>query len=188
MSVWGKVPPETKQEESEMTDFIKKGSYELSELEGYAKRIHGTDIPPLPDGFMLMLHNILDISETGGEYGRGYAVAVCDLSHQKPIFDCHFAGSPLLPGCTMVDGILQLAGFMLAWRGARGQRGAALGMEKVKFKQIITPDSGKIIIRIDVSSVRIATPLSLIHADGAVYEGNKVACSVSHAKVAIGSS
>ena len=52
---------------------------------------------PLPP--MLMFDRISEISETGGEYGKGIVRAELDVTPDLWFFGCHFKGDPVMPGC-----------------------------------------------------------------------------------------
>ena len=92
---------------------------------------------PLPP--MLMFDRITEISETGGEHGKGYARAEFDIKPSLWFFDCHFKGNPVMPGCLGLDALWQMVGFYLAWLGNPG-RGMALGVGEVKFTGMVRPE------------------------------------------------
>lgn len=92
----------------------------------------------LPAPPMLMMDRITDISEDRGEHGKGHVVAEFDITPDLWFFDCHFPGNPIMPGCLGLDGLWQLTGFNLGWRGMTG-RGRALGVGEVKFTGMVTP-------------------------------------------------
>ena len=75
----------------------------------------------LPEPPMLMMDRITDISEDGGEYGKGHVVAEFDIKPDLWFFDCHFPKNPIMPGCLGLDGLWQLTGFNLGWRGWQGR-------------------------------------------------------------------
>ena len=52
---------------------------------------------PLPP--MLMFDRITQISEDGGEFGKGEVVAEFDIKPDLWFFPCHFEGDPVMPGC-----------------------------------------------------------------------------------------
>ena len=93
----------------------------------------------LPEPPMLMMDRITDISEDGGEYGKGHVVAEFDIKPDLWFFDCHFPKNPIMPGCLGLDGLWQLTGFNLGWRGWQG-RGYALGVGEVKLTGMVRPD------------------------------------------------
>jgi 3-hydroxyacyl-[acyl-carrier protein] dehydratase / trans-2-decenoyl-[acyl-carrier protein] isomerase len=84
---------------------------------------------PMPP--MLMMDRITDISGDGGAHGKGHVVAEFDITPDLWFFDCHFPGNPIMPGCLGLDGLWQLTGFNLGWRGWQG-RGYALGVGEVQ--------------------------------------------------------
>ena len=86
----------------------------------------------LPAPPMLMMDRITEISGDGGLHGKGHVVAEFDITPDLWFFECHFPGNPIMPGCLGLDGLWQLTGFNLGWRGWEG-RGYALGVGEVKF-------------------------------------------------------
>jgi hypothetical protein len=70
---------------------------------------------------MLMMDRITDISGDGGAHGKGHVVAEFDITPDLWFFDCHFPGNPIMPGCLGLDGLWQLTGFNLGWRGWQGR-------------------------------------------------------------------
>ena len=70
---------------------------------------------------MFMMDRITDISGDGGEHGKGHVVAEFDITPDLWFFDCHFPGNPIMPGCLGLDGLWQLTGFNLGWRGWQGR-------------------------------------------------------------------
>jgi len=151
--------------------FVQKSSYTYAELLAYGNREYGDDLPPLPLPPWLMLYRIIDINKTGGEHGLGYAVAEYDVNPADPYFACHFKRNPLMPGALGIDGPQQLTGFALAWTGPRGD-GMAMGLDGVRYRGKVTPDSGIIRIGIDVIQIKRAR-ISTIRASGWVEAGGK---------------
>ena len=82
---------------------------------------------PLPP--MLMFDRITEISEQGGEHGKGMVRAELDVKPDLWFFHCHFKGDPVMPGCLGLDALWQMVGFFLGWLGAPG-RGRALGRRR----------------------------------------------------------
>jgi beta-hydroxyacyl-ACP dehydratase FabA len=97
---------------------------------------------PLPP--MLMFDRISEISETGGEYGRGLVRAELDVKPDLWFFGCHFKNDPVMPGCLGLDAMWQMVGFYLGWSGGEG-RGRALGLGELKFAGQVLPNVRKVV-------------------------------------------
>lgn len=120
----------------------------------------------LPAPNMLMMDRIVNISEEGGEYGKGEILAELDIHPELWFFDCHFPGDPVMPGCLGLDAMWQLVGFFLGWSGGPG-KGRALGVGEVKFTGQILPTAKKVTYRINMKRV-IKRKLFMGLADGSV--------------------
>ncbi|WP_099865747.1 3-hydroxyacyl-[acyl-carrier-protein] dehydratase FabA [Pararhizobium haloflavum] len=105
---------------------------------------------PLPP--MLMFNRITEISETGGEHGKGYVRAEFDITPDLWFFPCHFQGDPVMPGCLGLDAMWQLTGFFLGWLGEPG-RGRAISTGEVKFTAMVTPETKLVEYGIDFKRV-----------------------------------
>src|SRR4030081_2069386 len=68
---------------------------------------------PLPP--MLMFDRISEISEQGGEYGKGFIRAEFEVKPELWFFGCHFKGDPVMPGCLGLDMLRQLATLFGQW-------------------------------------------------------------------------
>ena len=101
---------------------------------------------------MLMLHRVTDLSESGGEFGKGYARAEFDITDDLWFFPCHFQGDPVMPGCLGLDALWQLTGFYLGWLGEPG-KGRALSTGEVKFTGMVTPKTKLVEFGIDFRRV-----------------------------------
>lgn len=117
---------------------------------------------PLPP--MLMFDRITEISEEGGENGKGHVRAELDVKPDLWFFPVHFKGDPVMPGCLGLDAMWQLVGFYLGWLGAPG-RGRALGLGELKFTGQVLPTMKKVVYGIDFKRV-MRSRLVLGIADG----------------------
>ncbi len=117
---------------------------------------------PLPP--MLMFDRVTEISDNGGKHGKGHVIAELDIHPDLWFFSCHFPNDPVMPGCLGLDALWQLTGFNLGWRGLKG-RGRALGVNEVKFTEMVTPSRKLLTYIVDFTRV-IERKLKLGIADG----------------------
>ncbi|GGA73377.1 3-hydroxydecanoyl-[acyl-carrier-protein] dehydratase [Nitratireductor aestuarii] len=130
-----------------------KSSYSYEELLACARgELFGQGNAQLPAPPMLMFDRITDVSETGGEYGKGYIRAEFDIKPDLWFFPCHFIGDPVMPGCLGLDAMWQLTGFFLGWLGEPG-KGRAISTGEVKFSGMVTPATKKVEYGIDFKRV-----------------------------------
>jgi 3-hydroxyacyl-[acyl-carrier protein] dehydratase/trans-2-decenoyl-[acyl-carrier protein] isomerase len=142
----------------------RRSSFSYEELLACGRKEMFTEGPQLPLPPMLMFDRISEISEQGGEHGKGMARAELDVKPDLWFFSCHFKGDPVMPGCLGLDALWQLLGFFLGWIGAEGN-GRALGMGEVKFSGQVLPTVKKIVYGIDIKRV-MRSKLVLGIADG----------------------
>lgn len=136
---------------------------------------------PMPP--MLMMDRITEISSDGGSNGKGHVVAEFDINPDLWFFECHFPGNPIMPGCLGLDGLWQLTGFNLGWRGMLG-KGMALGVGEVKLTGMVTPTRKMLTYHVDFSRV-IDRRLKIGVADGTVFADGEQIYSVKDMKVGL---
>ncbi len=91
---------------------------------------------PLPP--MLMFDRITEVSEGGGDNGKGHIRAELDIRDDLWFFPCHFHGDPVMPGCLGLDALWQMLGFFLGWLGQPG-KGRAISVGEVRFTGMVEP-------------------------------------------------
>ena len=140
----------------------------------------------LPEPPMLMMDRITDISADEGAHGKGHVLAEFDIKPELWFFDCHFPGNPIMPGCLGLDGLWQLTGFNLGWRGMPG-KGMAMGVGEVKLSGMVRPDRKMLTYYVDMTRV-IDRKLKLGVADGRVEADGELIYTVKGMKVGLAES
>jgi 3-hydroxyacyl-[acyl-carrier protein] dehydratase / trans-2-decenoyl-[acyl-carrier protein] isomerase len=126
----------------------KRESYTKEDLLASGRgELFGAKGPQLPAPNMLMMDRVIKMTETGGNYDKGYVEAELDINPDLWFFGCHFIGDPVMPGCLGLDAMWQLVGFYLGWLGGEG-KGRALGVGEVKFTGQVLPTAKKVTYRI----------------------------------------
>jgi len=139
--------------------------YEFDELLSCGRgELFGEGNPQLPLPPMLMFDRISEISESGGEGGKGHVRAELAVRPDLWFFSCHFKGDPVMPGCLGLDALWQMVGFYLGWAGGEG-RGRALGLNELKFSGQVLPEARKVVYNVDIKRV-MRSKLVLGIADG----------------------
>ena len=146
---------------SRKSSFSKKDLLEIAKGQFRDKSIGKLPLPP-----MLMIDRIIEISEVGGDYEKGYIKAEMDISDNNWFFECHFKNDPVMPGCLGLDALWQLLGFHLGWLGGKGS-GRALAVGNVKFSGQILPSNKSLIYKLEIKRI-IMRKLILGIANGKV--------------------
>ena len=161
-----------------------KNSYTFEDLIECAKgRLFGPGNAQLPLPPMLMFDRISEISEQGGEHGKGLVRAELEIKPDLWFFLCHFKGDPVMPGCLGLDALWQLLGFFLGWLGSPG-RGRALGLGELKFSGQVLPNMKKVVYGLELKRV-MRSKLVLGVADGWLSADGNVIYKAADLKVGL---
>jgi 3-hydroxyacyl-[acyl-carrier protein] dehydratase/trans-2-decenoyl-[acyl-carrier protein] isomerase len=162
----------------------RRSSFEYEDLLACGRgELFGAGNAQLPLPPMLMFDRISQVSETGGEFGKGFIRAELDVTPELWFFGCHFKGDPVMPGCLGLDALWQMVGFFLGWLGSPG-RGRALGLGELKFSGQVLPNMRKIVYNVDFKRV-MRSKLVLGIADGWLSADGEIIYRASDLKVAL---
>ena len=93
----------------------KKSSYNYDELIACGhSELFGPGNAQLPLPNMLMFDRIIEISEDGGNNGKGHVIAELDVNPDLWFFGCHFEGDPVMPAAWAWTRCGSWSGFILA--------------------------------------------------------------------------
>ena len=131
----------------------RRDSYDYEDLLACGRgELFGPGNAQLPLPPMLMFDRITNLTETGGEYGKGRITAELDIRPDLWFFACHFKGDPVMPGCLGLDALWQMLGFFLGWSGSPG-KGRALGAGEIKFSGMVVPTVTRLEYIVDLKRV-----------------------------------
>ncbi len=150
--------------------------------------LFGPNSVRLPSPNMLMLDRVVNITEDGGQHGKGEAIAELDIRPDLWFFGCHFPDDPLMPGSLGIEGLLQLTGFFLAWKGYQGKV-RAMGVDEVRFSGEARPSAKVVAYHIQVRRL-VPLKLTMCVADGTVsvdgreiYTAKGLRCAIARSEV-----
>jgi 3-hydroxyacyl-[acyl-carrier protein] dehydratase / trans-2-decenoyl-[acyl-carrier protein] isomerase len=162
----------------------RRSSFEYEDLLACGRgELFGAGNAQLPLPPMLMFDRISEISEKGGEFGKGFIRAELDVKPELWFFGCHFKGDPVMPGCLGLDALWQMVGFFLGWLGSQG-RGRALGLGELKLAGQVLPNVKKIVYNVDFKRV-MRSKLVLGIADGWLSADGEIIYRASDLRVAL---
>ena len=161
----------------------RQSSYEYEELLACGRGELFGEGPQLPLPPMLMFDRISELSEQGGEHGKGLVRAELNVKPDLWFFPCHFKGDPVMPGCLGLDALWQLLGFFLGWSGSSGS-GRALGLGELKFSGQVLPSMKKVVYGLEIKRV-MRSKLILGIADGWLSADGNVIYRASDLKVGL---
>ncbi|HWV40151.1 bifunctional 3-hydroxydecanoyl-ACP dehydratase/trans-2-decenoyl-ACP isomerase [Pseudorhodoplanes sp.] len=161
----------------------RRTSFEYEDLLACGRGELFSEGPQLPLPPMLMFDRISELSEQGGEHGKGLVRAELDVKPDLWFFACHFKNDPVMPGCLGLDALWQLLGFFLGWTGSSGN-GRALGLGELKFSGQVLPSVKKIVYGLEIKRV-MRSKLILGIADGWLSADDNVIYRASDLKVGL---
>jgi 3-hydroxyacyl-[acyl-carrier protein] dehydratase / trans-2-decenoyl-[acyl-carrier protein] isomerase len=162
----------------------KKSSFDYEDLLACGRgELFGPGNAQLPLPPMLMFDRISEISEAGGEYGKGLIRAELKVKPDLWFFGCHFKGDPVMPGCLGLDALWQMLGFYLGWLGSPG-RGRALGLGELKLQGQIVPTIKSVVYGIEIKRI-MRSKLVLGIADGWLSADGEVIYRAADLKVGL---
>jgi 3-hydroxyacyl-[acyl-carrier protein] dehydratase/trans-2-decenoyl-[acyl-carrier protein] isomerase len=162
----------------------RRSSFEYEDLLACGRgELFGAGNAQLPLPPMLMFDRISEISDKGGEFGKGFIRAELDVKPELWFFGCHFKGDPVMPGCLGLDALWQMVGFFLGWLGSQG-RGRALGLGELKLAGQVLPSVKKIVYNVDFKRV-MRSKLVLGIADGWLSADGEIIYRASDLRVAL---
>ena len=109
---------------------------------------------------MLLVDKILDIEPFKT------ATGLKNVTLNEPFFPGHFPNNPVMPGVLILEAMAQVGGIaMLYPEEHRGKYPLFGGMDKIRFKKIVTPGDA-LITKAEITKVR--GEFGVLHCDGYV--------------------
>lgn len=161
---------------------LQQNHYSKADLDGMFNVIDPPEMQ-LPSAPMRMIDRIIEVSDSGGKYGRGFLIAEFDIHPELWFFKCHFPSDPVMPGCLGLDALWQSLGFFLARANYKG-KGRALGVGEVKFFGEVLPSAKTVTYRIDMKRI-LVKDIAIGFADGSVSVDGKEIYSAKNLRVGL---
>ncbi|MDF9345957.1 bifunctional 3-hydroxydecanoyl-ACP dehydratase/trans-2-decenoyl-ACP isomerase [Escherichia coli] len=121
----------------------KRESYTKEDLLASGRgELFGAKGPQLPAPNMLMMDRVVKMTETGGNFDKGYVEAELDINPDLWFFDATLSAIRLCRDAWAWTQCGKLVGFYLGWLGGEG-KGRALGVGEVKFTGQVLPTAKK---------------------------------------------
>ncbi|MGU0017056.1 bifunctional 3-hydroxydecanoyl-ACP dehydratase/trans-2-decenoyl-ACP isomerase [Escherichia coli] len=161
----------------------KRESYTKEDLLASGRgELFGAKGPQLPAPNMLMMDRVVKMTETGGNFDKGYVEAELDINPNLRFFGCHFIGDPVMPGCLGLDSNVA-AGRVLPRLAGRRRKAARWALAS-EFTGQVLPTAKKVTYRIHFKRIvnrRLITGL----ADGEVLVDGRLIYTASDLKVGL---
>ena len=141
----------------------------------------------LPEPPMLMMDRITEISQDGGDHGKGHVIAEFDLTPDLWFFDCHFPGNPFMSVFVVLESLWQLTVFnvgCLCWQ----VRVYAFVVGEVKLTGMVRPERKMLKYFVNFSKAIQTRRLTMGVADGRVEADGETIYQVKDMKVALSES
>ena len=83
---------------------------------------------------MLLVDRIIECDD------KSRIVGIKNISVNEPFFQGHFPGAPIMPGVLQLEAMAQVGGILhCRMTGTRGSLPLFMGVDKAKFRKMITP-------------------------------------------------
>ncbi len=162
----------------------KRESYTKEDLLASGRgELFGAKGPQLPAPNMLMMDRVVKMTETGGNFDKGYVEAELDINPDSVVLRMPLYWQSGYAGMPGLDAMWQLVGFYLGWLGGEG-KGRALGVGEVKFTGQVLPTAKKVTYRIHFKRI-VNRRLIMGLADGEVLVDGRLIYTASDLKVGL---
>jgi len=113
--------------------------------------MHSLPAPP-----MLMMDRITEISGGRRRIRKGpyHFHGELDITPESLVFNCHFPGDPVMPGCLGLDAMWQNIGYWLGWSGSPGKARAGRRWRSEGSEGISRRKSVRVRYEVDMRQVR----------------------------------